>query len=124
MFLIDRDIIKNCGTIVTVCYIMDFSSPSYSADTVKSRIIRKNITTRILFLQFFLIRKFVFKITNKIIIFATTFDYYPISGGCVCVCVFIVQRVNGGQGYPKQWAMALELRNNTPHHHHPLCCCP
>ena len=88
MFLIDRDIIKNCGTIVTVCHIMDFSSPSYSADTIKSRIICKNITTtRILFLQFFLIRKFVFKITNKIIIFATTFDYYPIRGGCVCVCV-------------------------------------
>src|SRR5918992_476667 len=95
MLLIDRNIIKNCWTIVTVCYIMDFSSPSYSADTVKSRIIRKNITTRILFLQFFLIRKFVFKITNKIIIFATTFDYYPISGGCVCVCVCVCSLCKG-----------------------------
>jgi hypothetical protein len=62
---------------------MDFSSPSYTPDTVKSRIIRKNITTWILFLQFFIIRKFAFKITNKIIILATTFDYYPIRGGCV-----------------------------------------
>src|ERR687893_277017 len=121
MLLIDRNIIKNCWTIVTVCYIMDFSSPSYSADTVKSRIICKNITTRILFLQFFLIRKFVFKVTNKIIIFATTFDYYPIRGGCV---FYHCAKGQWWTGYPKQWAMALELRNNTPHHHHPLCCCP
>jgi hypothetical protein len=101
MLLIDKNIIKNCGTIVTGCYIMDFSSPSILQILPTARIICKNITTRILCLRFFLIRKFALKITNKIIIFATKFDYYPIRGGCD----IIVQRVNGGQGIQNsgQW---------------------
>ena len=90
MFLIDRNIIKNWGTILIDCYIMNSSSSSLLfllfQILPKARIIRKNVTSGIFSLIFFTIRKITSKIANKTYTFTTTKDDCRIRRGRVSLC--------------------------------------
>jgi hypothetical protein len=90
MFLIDRNIIKNWGTILTDCYIMNSSSSSLLfllfQILPKARIICKNVTSGIFSLIFFTIRKITSKIANKTYTFTTRNEDCRIRRGRVSLC--------------------------------------